>query len=191
MFLVGLILTGTLALLPTMLQNLMNYPVLTTGLVTAPRGIGTMVGDVPRRPADQPGRQPADHPVRLAADRGLDVADDRLLAADGDGAGHHLRAAAGLRPRLHLRAAEHHRLVDPAAPHPDPGDGDPQPDAQPRRQHRHQRSSGATLAENTQIVHSRLVESLRPDNPLAQAPLSGGALQPERRRAGSPRSTPR
>jgi MFS family permease len=29
----------------------------------------------------------------------------------------------------------------------------------------------ATLAENTQIVHSRLVESLRPDNPLAQAPF--------------------
>jgi len=29
----------------------------------------------------------------------------------------------------------------------------------------------ATLAENTQIVHSRLVESLRPDNPMAQAPF--------------------
>jgi DHA2 family multidrug resistance protein len=28
----------------------------------------------------------------------------------------------------------------------------------------------ATLAENTQTVHSRLVEGLRPDNPLAQAP---------------------
>jgi MFS transporter, DHA2 family, multidrug resistance protein len=28
----------------------------------------------------------------------------------------------------------------------------------------------ATLAENTQIVHSRLVEGLRPDNPLAHAP---------------------
>src|SRR6202043_2716704 len=28
----------------------------------------------------------------------------------------------------------------------------------------------ALLAENTQIVHSRLVENLRPDNPLAQAP---------------------
>jgi MFS transporter, DHA2 family, multidrug resistance protein len=28
----------------------------------------------------------------------------------------------------------------------------------------------ATLAENTQIVHSRLVERLRPDNPLAQGP---------------------
>jgi DHA2 family multidrug resistance protein len=28
----------------------------------------------------------------------------------------------------------------------------------------------ATLTENTQIVHSRLVENLRPDNPLLQAP---------------------
>jgi DHA2 family multidrug resistance protein len=28
----------------------------------------------------------------------------------------------------------------------------------------------ALLAENTQIVHSRLVEHLRPDNPLARAP---------------------
>jgi len=34
---------GTLALLPTMLQDLMNYPVLTTGLVTAPRGIGSKI----------------------------------------------------------------------------------------------------------------------------------------------------
>jgi DHA2 family multidrug resistance protein len=30
----------------------------------------------------------------------------------------------------------------------------------------------ATLAENTQIVHARLVEGLRPDNPLALAPLA-------------------
>src|SRR5207248_3643087 len=43
MFTVGLIMTGTLALLPTMLQNLMNYPALTTGLVMAPRGLGTMI----------------------------------------------------------------------------------------------------------------------------------------------------
>ena len=41
-FCAGLIQSGVLALLPTMLQNLMNYPALTTGLVTAPRGIGSM-----------------------------------------------------------------------------------------------------------------------------------------------------
>jgi DHA2 family multidrug resistance protein len=43
MFVVGTILYATLALLPPMLQNLMQYPVVTTGLVTAPRGIGTMI----------------------------------------------------------------------------------------------------------------------------------------------------
>jgi MFS transporter, DHA2 family, multidrug resistance protein len=34
---------ATRALLPPMLQNLMGYPVATTGLVTAPGGIGMMV----------------------------------------------------------------------------------------------------------------------------------------------------
>jgi DHA2 family multidrug resistance protein len=43
MFLVGIPLYGTMTLLPTMLQDLMNYPVTTTGLVIAPRGIGTMI----------------------------------------------------------------------------------------------------------------------------------------------------
>jgi MFS transporter, DHA2 family, multidrug resistance protein len=40
---VGLVLFATLALLPPLLQDLMNYPVVTTGLVTAPRGIGTVM----------------------------------------------------------------------------------------------------------------------------------------------------
>lgn len=42
-FVVGVVLFATLALLPPMLQNLMNYPVMTTGFVTAPRGIGTLL----------------------------------------------------------------------------------------------------------------------------------------------------
>jgi DHA2 family multidrug resistance protein len=42
-FIIGMILYGTMALLPTFLQNLMDYPVVTTGLVTAPRGVGTMI----------------------------------------------------------------------------------------------------------------------------------------------------
>jgi DHA2 family multidrug resistance protein len=41
-FIVGLVLFATLALLPPLLQDLMNYPVVTTGLVTAPRGAGTL-----------------------------------------------------------------------------------------------------------------------------------------------------
>jgi MFS transporter, DHA2 family, multidrug resistance protein len=42
MFVVGVVLFATLALLPPLLQDLLNYPVVTTGLVTAPRGIGTL-----------------------------------------------------------------------------------------------------------------------------------------------------
>jgi DHA2 family multidrug resistance protein len=42
-FIVGAILFGTMALLPTFLQSLLDYPVVFTGMVTAPRGIGTMI----------------------------------------------------------------------------------------------------------------------------------------------------
>ena len=43
MFAVGIILLATMTLLPPMLQQLAGFPVLTTGYVLAPRGIGTMV----------------------------------------------------------------------------------------------------------------------------------------------------
>jgi MFS transporter, DHA2 family, multidrug resistance protein len=42
-FMVGTILYGTMALLPMLLQSLMDYPVVYTGMVTAPRGVGTMI----------------------------------------------------------------------------------------------------------------------------------------------------
>ena len=42
-FFINILLFATLALLPPMLENLMGYPVVTTGLVTAPRGLGTLV----------------------------------------------------------------------------------------------------------------------------------------------------
>jgi DHA2 family multidrug resistance protein len=45
-FVVGIILYATLALLPPMLQNLMDYPVTTAGLVMMPRGVGTMLAMV-------------------------------------------------------------------------------------------------------------------------------------------------
>jgi DHA2 family multidrug resistance protein len=41
-FIVGLVLYATRALIPTMLEALLDYPVATTGLVTAPSGVGTM-----------------------------------------------------------------------------------------------------------------------------------------------------
>jgi DHA2 family multidrug resistance protein len=42
-FMVGVMLMSTLALLPPFLQNLLGFPVLTTGYVLAPRGGGTML----------------------------------------------------------------------------------------------------------------------------------------------------
>ena len=42
-FVVGMILLAGLALLPPMLQNILGYPVVTTGVVLAPRGVGTMI----------------------------------------------------------------------------------------------------------------------------------------------------
>lgn len=42
-FVVGIILLASLALLPPMLSGIFGYPVITTGLVMAPRGIGTMI----------------------------------------------------------------------------------------------------------------------------------------------------
>ncbi len=44
LFLSGIILFATLALLPPLLQNKMHYPVVLSGLVIAPRGIGAIIG---------------------------------------------------------------------------------------------------------------------------------------------------
>ena len=60
-FIVGIILLATLALLPPFLQNLMGYPVLTAGYVLAPRGIGTMIAMMIVGPRDRARRSsPAD-----------------------------------------------------------------------------------------------------------------------------------
>jgi len=42
-FMVGVVLLATMALLPPFMQNLMGYPVIDVGLVLAPRGVGTMI----------------------------------------------------------------------------------------------------------------------------------------------------
>ena len=42
-FFIGILLFSTMALLPPMLQGLLGYPVLTSGLVMMPRGIGSLV----------------------------------------------------------------------------------------------------------------------------------------------------
>jgi DHA2 family multidrug resistance protein len=43
MFVLGVVLFATMALLPPYLQTLMNYPVVTTGILMAPRGVGTLI----------------------------------------------------------------------------------------------------------------------------------------------------
>jgi DHA2 family multidrug resistance protein len=45
-FIVGVVLLATLTMLTPYLETLMNYPVLTAGLVLAPRGVGTMAAMV-------------------------------------------------------------------------------------------------------------------------------------------------
>jgi len=42
-FVIGIILLASLALLPPMLSRIFDYPTITTGVIMAPRGIGTMV----------------------------------------------------------------------------------------------------------------------------------------------------
>jgi DHA2 family multidrug resistance protein len=42
-FIVGVILFATMALLPPFMQNLMGYPVIDVGFLLAPRGVGTMI----------------------------------------------------------------------------------------------------------------------------------------------------
>jgi DHA2 family multidrug resistance protein len=42
-FVVGVVLFATLALLPPLLQHLLEYPVILTGLITAPRGFGMLL----------------------------------------------------------------------------------------------------------------------------------------------------
>ena len=42
-FVLGVLIFSVLALLPPLLENLMGYPVVLTGLVTAPRGIGSLI----------------------------------------------------------------------------------------------------------------------------------------------------
>jgi MFS transporter, DHA2 family, multidrug resistance protein len=170
MFFVGGILSGTLALLPTMLQSLMNYPVFTTGLVTAPRGVGTMF-------------------AMFLVGRMINRVDNRLIILVGflltvvslwQMTGFSLQM--GMGPvivsgllqgfglgftfvplnTLALSNLPRHILTQGTAM---------------RSLMRNLGGSigisilEALLVQNTQIVHSRLIENLRPDNPLAQAPM--------------------
>jgi DHA2 family multidrug resistance protein len=170
MFLVGIPLYGTMTLLPTMLQDLMNYPVITTGLVTAPRGIGTMlamiavarlVGRVDTRVIILAGLVLAAVSMWQMTQFSLYMGMGPIITTgvlQGFGLGFVFTPLSVVtfstlpRPLLTQGTAIFSLMRNIGG------------------------SIGisvveALLAENTQIVHSRLVEHLRPDNPLAQTPL--------------------
>src|ERR1043166_5768251 len=166
---VGLIMSGTMALMPTMLQNLMNYPALTTGLVMAPRGLGTMI-------------------AMFVVARLINRIDNRLIILMGflmtafsqwqmSGFSLHM----GMTPVILTGVIQGFGLgctfvpLNIIALSTLPRHILTQGTAIRSLMRNLGGSIGiaflvATLTENTQIVHSRLVENLRPDNPLLQAP---------------------
>jgi hypothetical protein len=138
-------------------------------------GVRHDAGDVHCRPHDQPGRQPPVHPGRISDDRGLVVADDRLFPLSGYSLymesgpilwagfaqGFGLGCTFVPLNLLALSGLPHHILTQGTA----------------LRALRRMLGGSigiaileTELSQNTQIVHSRLMEHLRPDNPLAKAP---------------------
>jgi len=67
-FVFSMVMFGSLTLVPTMLQELLNYPVFDAGLITAPRGAGILLG-------------------MLAVSRLMKYVDSRVLIASGLGVG--------------------------------------------------------------------------------------------------------
>jgi DHA2 family multidrug resistance protein len=167
MFLVGIPLYGTMTLLPTMMQSLMNYPVVTAGFVTAPRGIGTMIGMI------LVSRLSGKVDVRIILFVGMTVTALALWQMTGFSLqmGMSPFISNGLLQGFGLGFVFTQLSVATFSTLP-----------------RNLLTQGATifslmrnlggsvgisivealLAENTQIVHSELAEHVRPDNPLAQ-----------------------
>ncbi|HZC98321.1 MAG TPA: DHA2 family efflux MFS transporter permease subunit, partial [Bradyrhizobium sp.] len=169
MFFVGVIMFATLALLPTMLQQSMNYPVATAGLVIAPRGIGTMVAMF------LVGRVIGLVDIRLLILSGLALTTVSLYQMSG------FSLAMDTQPIVVSGLVQGFGLGFVFVPLSTisfstlPRSVLTQGTAIFSLMRNIGSSIGiaileALFVENTQIVHSRLVEQLRPDNPLAQAP---------------------
>ena len=171
-FFLGVLIFAVLALLPPMLEELMGYPVVTTGLVTAPRGVGTIISTV------LVGRMIRRVDPRLLLGAGVALAaystwrmsgfslgmDERLIISTGfiQGLGTGLIfvplstvAFATLDGRLRNEGAAMFTLI---------------------------RNIGSAIGisvlqfmtvRNAATVHSRLVEGLRPDNDAFAGAMSG------------------
>ena len=170
MFFVGIILNGTMVLLPTMMQSLMNYPVVTAGFVTAPRGIGTLIamlvvariiGKIDTRLIIFVGLSLTAVSLWQMTGFSLYMSPNLILVSgvlQGFGLGFVFTplsvAAFSTLSRQHLtQGTAIFSLM---------------------------RNIGgsvgvsiveALLVENTQVIHSRLIEGVRPDNPAAHAIL--------------------
>ncbi len=166
-FFVGVILYATLALLPPMLQELFNYPVTTTGLVTAPRGMGTMAAMI------LVGRLIGRVDIRLILLFGLGMTGFSLWQMT------HFSLQMGMAPIIVSGLSQGIGLGFVFVP---------LSAVTFATLDRHLRTDGtsifslmrnigsslgisiveALLTENTQVVHASLAEHLRPDNPWAQ-----------------------
>ncbi len=172
MFSVGAIMTGTLALLPTMLQEQMNYPVFTTGIVVSPRALGSMIAmfavarvinRVDNRLIILFGLLLTAFAMWQMTGFSLDM-DEKPIVLSGLLQGFGLGCTFVPLNVTALSTLPRHILTQGTAI---------------RSLMRNLGGSVgisilvATLAENTQVIHSRLVEGLRPDNPLIHSPLFG------------------
>jgi DHA2 family multidrug resistance protein len=170
MFAGGLIMTGTLALLSTMLENLMNYPAMMAGLTTMPRAVGglaamflvaPLIARVDNRLIILFGFSLTAYAMWQMTQFSLQMGMMPVIVSgfvQGFGLGCtqvplNIMALSTLPPHILTQGTAIRSLM---------------------------RNLGGSigisvlvsqLAQNTQIVHSRLVEHLRPDNPLAHAPF--------------------
>jgi DHA2 family multidrug resistance protein len=169
MFGVGVILSGSLALLPSMMQVLLGYPVFDAGWMMAPRGFGTMlamfivarlINRVDNRIFILVGFLLTAGSLWQMTGYSLLMGSWPILFA-GFAQGFGLGCTFVPLNLLALSGLPHHILTQGTA------------------LRALMRMLGGSigiailetqLTQNTQIVHSRLMEALRPDNPLAQAP---------------------
>jgi len=169
MFLIGIPLYGTMTLLPTMMQSLMNYPVITAGFVTAPRGIGTMIGMIVVT------RLVGRVDVRLIIFIGMAISALSLWQMTG------FSLQMGMWPFISTGILQGFGLgfvftqLSVATFSTLPRTVLTQGSAMFSLMRNIGGSVGisiveALLVQNTQIVHARLSEHVRPDNPLTRAP---------------------